>query len=684
MNSSVPIQPAIHQLVSCIQAPAVTSSAADGQITGRGASGFFLGEHRLLSRFALTLFGRAPEVLHSALGSDDAFRVTAMIRDGSEATPDPALLMRQIRRADSQGFTDSISIHNLGTSPRRVPVVLSVGSDLAATSVLKAGRRPPAELTPHASALGVAFAQGGYTVEITTSPMAAVDLAASTLSWDVTIGAGEIWDAIVGVRGTQPDDGAFRPPAAARVPWITPRIATASEPLALLVDWSFGDLRRLALDDPLATGDTFIAAGSPWYFTLFGRDSLWTARMMMPFGAGLAASTLRSLARRQGTRHDSLAAEQPGRIPHEVRPATLSEGGLTLPPVYYGSVDATPLWITTLSEAWRWGLDVSEVEALLGPLQAAVNWLVDSSDADDDGLCEYIDFNGTGLSNQGWKDSGDSVNWHDGTLATAPIALVEVQGYAYQAAVNAIHLYRHFHLPDADRIEHFAQRLKAAFHAKFWIADEQGPRLAIALDAHKRAVDSTTSNPGHVLGTGLLNEAQEASVVGRLMSELDCGVGLRTMSSRDARYNPLSYHNGSIWPHDTAICARGMILAGHPQAAAIVLSGLLEAVQAFDGRLPELFASIDDHDRIVPYPASCRPQAWAAALGPLMLWAAAPLLPLEHGRRPVALEGTGMFDDLEIDGFAFCGNRIKATIQSGKVTYDGLVAEAVLQSHDQS
>lgn len=667
--ASANIQPAIHELVSCIHAPSCTSSSHDGQITGVGATGFFLGERRLLSRFLVAAFGRDPEVVHSKLGADGVFRATAVIRDGSEDTPDPTLLLRRTRRATADGFTEHLALHNVGTRDRSIPLSLRVGTDLASTSSIKAGMHPPSLLSPHSIAAGICFEQTGHRVQITSMPAGSTDVAASALSWLVELHAGATFAVTIEVHGTQPVDGAFRPLPASHHPWTVPALGTSSVALQELVDWSFGDLHRLALGDPLAPEDTFIAAGCPWYFTLFGRDSLWTARLMMPFGTGLAAATLRSLARRQGTRYLAESAEQPGRIPHELRPAELTEGMMSLPPVYYGSVDATPLWITTLAEAWRWGLTDAEVEQLLPALSAAVDWLVDDSDADNDGLCEYIDTAGTGLSNQGWKDSGDSVNWLDGALASAPIALVEVQGYAYEAAINAIELYHHFHLPDVARIERFADRLKSAFHDKFWLDDDIGRHLAIALDGDKRAVDSTTSNPGHVLGTGLLTADQERSVVARLMSELDCGVGLRTMSSRSSRFNPLSYHNGSIWPHDTAICARGMILAGHPDAASTLLLGLLEAVAVFDGRLPELFASIDDFARIIPYPASCRPQAWSAAVGPLTLWASAPLLPGTPGTPPTQLRGINLFGDLDIDGFVLGGTRLTALIRSDGTTY---------------
>lgn len=664
-----PLQPAISHLVSSIHAPSVTLSNRDGRLTGQGAEGFFLGERRLLSLFTLDVYSRAPEVVHSVLGPDGRLRITAMIRDGSEDTPDPVLLMRLTRSQNHDGFIDTVTIENLGTRARQMPIQLWLGSDLAPTSKIKAGLVPHTVLAPSDRDGGICFDRDGYCVTVNAIPGGVVDLVSPALHWHPIVDAHSEWSVTINVRGTQPDDGAFRPLPATRILWSEPSVVTDDVALAQLVDWSFGDLRRLALADPADPNDTFIAAGCPWYFTLFGRDSLWTARMMMPFGTELAASTLRALARRQGTRNDPDAAEQPGRIPHELRPATLEEGLMSLPPVYYGSVDSTPLWITTLGEAWRWGLSDADVVPMLDALQAAVDWLINDGDADDDGLCEYIDSTGTGLSNQGWKDSSDSVHWHGGALAAAPLALVEVQGYAYEAATNAAFLYEHFGLSGGDRIAAFATRLKTVFHQKFWLNDAAGPHLAIALDASKHAVDSTTSNPGHVLGTGLLSPSQETLVVQRLLSQLDCGVGLRTLSVGDYRYNPLSYHNGSIWPHDTAICARGMIMAGHPEAAGILVAGLMKAATEFDGRLPELFASIDDQAPIVAYPASCRPQAWAAAVGPLALWATAPLLPSQPGQPPRQLRGINQTGTSSIRGFRFFAQSFDALIVDGKVTF---------------
>jgi glycogen debranching enzyme len=311
---------------------------------------------------------------------------------------------------------------------------------------------------------------------------------------------------------------------------------------------------------------------------------------------------------------------------HELRSHTLTipGEGISLPPLYFGTVDATALWICLLADAWAWGLPDDEVRALLPHLEAALAWMRDYGDSDGDGLLEYVDETGHGLSNQGWKDSGDSVQWRSGELAEGPIALVEVQAYAYEAALAGARLLEHFTRPGAAEWRDWAARLQKRFNESFWIQDPAGDYLAIALDAHKRPVDTVTSNLGHVLGTGLLTPAQATSIAARLVSpELASGFGLRTMSTDSAGFWPLSYHGGSIWTHDTAIAIQGLARDGFAAEAAQLAEGLLRAAPAFDYRMPELHSGDDAHElpRPVPYPAACRPQAWSAAAS-VAVWAA--------------------------------------------------------------
>jgi glycogen debranching enzyme len=258
-------------------------------------------------------------------------------------------------------------------------------------------------------------------------------------------------------------------------------------------------------------------------------------------------------------------------------------------------------------------MPAGEVRDLLPNLRGALNWMKEYADPDGDGFLEYIDESGHGLANQGWKDSDDAVQWPDGTLAVAPIALCEVQGYAYAAAVGAATLAGVFGLAEGPAWLAFAQRLRSAFHAAFWLRDSVGPYVAIALDKAKEPVTGASSNMGHLLGTGILTSEQAGMIATRLAApDLTTDYGLRTLTTTSAAYNPVSYHCGSIWPHDTAITMLGLAAEGHPDLAATLARGLLRAATHFDARPPELFGLLDSGPP-VSYPSACRPQAWSAA-----------------------------------------------------------------------
>ncbi|HEX9226443.1 MAG TPA: amylo-alpha-1,6-glucosidase, partial [Arthrobacter sp.] len=365
----------------------------------------------------------------------------------------------------------------------------------------------------------------------------------------------------------------------------------------------------------------FLAAGAPWYFTLFGRDSLWAARLLLPLDAGLAAGTLRTLAAFQGTRHDPGAAEEPGKILHELRSKelVLESQGLRLPPVYYGAVDSTPLWLCLLAELGQAGLDDATVRSLLPSAARAVEWLLAAGGAPgrpNSGFLSYQDATGHGLSNQGWKDSGDAMQFRDGRQADGPIALSEVQGYAYQAAVDTADLFDAYGEPGGQALRDFAEALQQNFRERFWVEDDGGPFPAMALDGHGDPLDIPGSNMGHLLGTGILDASEARLVADRLLSpELFSGYGVHTISRRAAGFWPFSYHCGSVWSHDTAIAVRGLLAEGFLAEARTIAEGLLAASSAFGHRLPELFAGItaEEAGHAVPYPASCHPQAWSSA-----------------------------------------------------------------------
>jgi glycogen debranching enzyme len=317
------------------------------------------------------------------------------------------------------------------------------------------------------------------------------------------------------------------------------------------------------------------------------------------------------------------------------------------------------------------------VAALLPNLSGALDWLARYADPDGGGFVRYLDLSGRGLVNQGWKDSGDAVRFRDGRLADGPIALCEVQGYAYQAAVHGAALLSAFDLPGAQRWEQYARSLAERFRSRFWVDGPDGPYPAMALDRDGRPVDSLTSNIGHLLGTGLLDDAESVLVARALASPaMSGGYGLRTMSTKDAGFSPLSYHCGSVWPHDTAIAVAGLARAGFGAQAAGLAEGVLAAAEAFGYRLPELYGG-DDRvalGRPVPYPAACHPQAWSAAAGVAILTAALGLEPDvpagELRLRPMAGAPLGA---MKARGLRIAGWPVDVTLDgAGRVTVDGL------------
>ncbi|MEU1845714.1 amylo-alpha-1,6-glucosidase [Micromonospora sediminicola] len=640
------LQPLLHDLVGVVHAPTSALGDAAGQLRPHGVQGVFHADARVLSRAELRLDDREPESIGGGAVGPHGARFVGLARWLGDPTPDPTVRVDRIRQAGARGLTEEIVVTSTAAEPVRTTVTVDLACDLAPVEQVKAGHagRP---LEAKAGEPGrVQWAADGLTVTVTGAD-ATVDAAgehavAPRLSWPVTVDPGA--SVTLRWRLDVADPRAVVSAAPAAASWAEPRVDADDRRLLRLLDRSLADLRGLRLAEPAHPEDVFLGAGVPWFLTLFGRDSLWAARMMLPLGTDLAAGTLRVLARRQGTRVDPATGEQPGKILHELRRHELSfDNGMRLPPAYYGTVDATMLWVGLLHDAWRWGLPADQVEPLLPHLEAALRWLDEHADADGDGFVEYIDTTGHGLANQGWKDSGDAVRFRDARLAAPPIVLAEVQGYAHQAATNGADLLDAFGRPGADRWRGYADRLAERFRAAFWVDGRHGPQPALALDRDKRPVDSLTSNIGHLLGTGLLSDAESAQVAALLSTEaLAGGFGLRTMSTDDAGFSPLSYHCGSIWAHDTAIVLAGLARAGHRAAALRLADGLLAAAEAFDYRLPELYGG-DDRSalgRPVPYPAACRPQAWSAAAAVLLLQAGLGVYPdVPNGRvdlRPLA------------------------------------------------
>jgi len=623
------LQPLLHDLVSTVRAPTSALSGQDGQIRPVGVQGVFAADLRVLDRAVLRVDDREPEAVAYAPVAAGVTSFVSLVRWLGDPGPDPTVRLTRERRIAGAGLEETITLTSTAAAPVTCEVTLEVGSDLAAVDVVKSGRAEAGAGAPplRAGGNGWRWAAGGTVVVVTGEGAAAA--APGTLRWPVAVPPGGSAEVRWRVRVTDAR-AAVRSPVSG-LEWSRPSVVADDRRLVRLTTRSLDDLESLRLRLSAGADETFVAAGVPWFLTLFGRDSLWTARMLLPLGTDIAAGTLRVLASRQGASVDAATGEQPGKILHELRRRNVFTGVEgDRPFAYYGSVDSTLLWICLLHDAWRWGMPVAEVAALLPALDAALGWLRADADADGDGFVEYIDHSGHGLANQGWKDSGDSVRFRSGRIAAAPIALVEVQGYAHEAALAGAALLDAFDRPGADGWRAYAAQLAERFRTAFWVDGPSGAHPALALDGEKKPVDSLTSNIGHLLGTGILTPAEEAVVADLLGAPaLAGGFGLRTMSTDDAAFSPLSYHCGSIWSHDTAIVVDRLARAGFAAPAATLASGLLAAAEAFDYQLPELFGGDDRAvlGRPVPYPAACRPQAWAAAAGVTLLHAAVGLRP---------------------------------------------------------
>ncbi|HEX6364599.1 MAG TPA: glycogen debranching N-terminal domain-containing protein [Agromyces sp.] len=672
--------------VTIVEGTSFCVSAENGDMVPELPHGAFFRDTRIVSRWNLLVDGSPVEPL--SYMSPHPFRAVMVGRAGHvPGRADTPLIVERDRRVGF-GLHEEITLRSFSREPLAFSIEFVIESDFADIFEVKEGRaaRTPRPMHEHERGRFEIDAPQGDGFGLTVSADGA-DFRGDRIAFDVVLEPRGTWSREIRIApsseqpgvalGPETEDGALREPTRRFLAWQsgTPVSSLEDGAMERVIRQSQRDLGSLRIFDPAHPDRPVVAAGVPWFMALFGRDSLLTSFMALPLDPSLALGTLRTLADLQGERVDASSEEQPGRILHEVRLGATSNLALGGGSVYYGTADATPLFVVVLGELARWGGLPAESDDLLEAADRALGWVEEYGDRDGDGFVEYGRLNEHGLINQGWKDSWDGINFADGSLAQAPIALCEVQGYVYAAFIARATLASLQGDDDASlRWTKRADRLKREFNERFWLP-ERG-YFAVALDRDKRPVDACASNMGHCLWSGIVDEDKAAAVAERLLSpEMFSGWGVRTLGSDMGAYNPASYHNGSVWPHDNAIIAAGLMRYGFVEEANRIVSAQFEAASHFGGRLPELFCGFGRkrYPEPVSYPASCSPQAWAAAT-PLSLLRTTlrfdPSLPT--GDVWVAPTSAAHFGDIHLRNVPFAGSRISMDTSRAGTSIVGL------------
>ena len=674
--------------VTLVEGSSFCISAANGDIHADYPHGVFYEDTRILSGWRLTVDGEPVDTLAAKTREPyrGIFAAQARPADGHAGS---SLIVERLREVGA-GILEQITLRNYSRTSAKCLVALSAEADFADLFEVKEARvkRHWVE-TRHAD--GPTLTIKAVWHDISKGVVISANGAIATpeaLTFHVVVPPHGQWSASVSVSpagkesemGTaflHPNERRLSPRDLRRQEWVSkiPLVHMGNKSVERTLRRSYDDIGALRIEDPKQPERIVVAAGAPWFMALFGRDSLWASVMALPVDPSLAFGTIQTLADRQGSVIDEMSEEEPGKILHEVRLDVSSALALGGKSTYYGSVDATPLFVALFGEVSRWGFSTDTISALLPHIDRALDWIRVYGDKDGDGFVEYQRLSEQGLINQGWKDSWDGINFADGTLAEPPIALCEVQAYVYAAYLaRAWIAYDAGEIGVATKYRDLAARLKKQFNEQFWL-----PELgyyAIALDAKKRPVDACASNMGQCLLFGIIDDDKAPRVVERLMSpEMFSGWGIRTLASTMGAYNPASYHNGSVWPHDNAIIAAGLVRYGFVDQAQRLSTALFEAAEYSEGRLPELFCgfSREHFDEPIPYPTACSPQAWAATT-PIML-----IKTLMGYHADVARGSLWMdpalpesFGDLHITNAPMANNLITIDISGNTATIKGL------------
>ena len=616
----------------------VCDERGDVEASPTEPTGLFSFDTRFLSKWVLTIDGQKL----NSLSTDDLqyFQSRFFLVPGTGTVYIDAKLSVIRERSVGDGFHEELTILNHEDEPVELTVRIDAASDFADLFEVKDALK---KIGRYASRiedgrLSLQYARETFKRETVISASAPASVDEGGLTFAVRVEPHGSWTTdldVVTSRGS--GGGTFSRPKYARglkrarpnmerslERWIedAPRLDCDIAPLTATYRRSLVDLAALRFSPPVAGGKSLPAAGLPWFMTMFGRDSIFTSLQSLPFTPELAATTLRVLGDWQGSRHDDFRDEDPGRILHEMRYGEMAAFEERPHSPYYGSVDATPLYVVLLDEYERWTGDTKLVRDLEYEARAALDWIDEYADLMGNGYISYKRRNEqTGIENQAWKDSWNSISYSDGRLPGFPRATCELQGYAYDAKMRGARLARLVWKDPAysDRLEREAADLKRRFNRDFWLADRG--YYALALDADGGQVDLLASNIGHLLWSGIVDTAKAKSVVGHLMgSRMYSGWGVRTLAEGEARYNPIGYHLGTVWPFDNSIIAWGLRRYGFKEEAARIAWDILDAATLFDGRLPEAFGGYDRALTKYPvqYPTACSPQAWSTG-APLLL-----------------------------------------------------------------
>ncbi|GGJ81677.1 amylo-alpha-1,6-glucosidase [Pilimelia anulata] len=647
----------------------VSDGSGDIVASPTSTAGLFSYDTRFLSRWVLTVDGRRL----SPLSTDDMqyFETRFFLVPSSQTVYVDAKLSVIRHRIVADGFRERLTLLNHDRDAVTFTVRVEVGSDFADLFEIKDALPKAGDhyARTESGRLVLGYVRETFRREVRISSSEPAVLADDALTFEVRLEPQEEWSTELDVvpRMLRADgepivvDRPVRDAERMRRDlreWqaSAPQVSCDWGPLEAAYRQSIVDLAALRFSPVIAGGRSLPAAGLPWFMTMFGRDSILTSLQALPFTPELAATTLEVLGHWQGSRRDDFRDEDPGRILHEMRYGELSAFEERPHTPYYGTADATPLYVVLLDEYERWTGDTALVHRLRGVARAALDWIDDYGDPTGRGYVAYERRNAeTGLENQCWKDSWDSISYRDGRLPGFPRATAELQGYAYDAKMRGARLARTVWGDPAwaDRLEREAAALKERFNRDFWIADRG--YYALALDADGSRVDALASNIGHLLWSGIVPLDRAAAVAEHLLGpELFSGWGVRTLARGEGRYNPIGYHVGTVWPFDNSIIAWGLRRYGFKEEAARIAAGILDATQFFDGRLPEAFGGYDRELTRYPvqYPTACSPQAWSTGAPLLLLRTMLGLEPVgEHLVVDPALPtGIGRLELLDIPG----------------------------------